>query len=69
MSKTAVKIEKDKVVQFHYRIKDLDGKELETNIGQDPVAYLHGHQNMMVGVEKALQGMTVGETKEVQLPP
>ncbi len=36
-------IQKDQVVQFYYRICDLEGHELESNFGKDPVAYLHGH--------------------------
>lgn len=69
MTNTENKIQKDKVVQFHYRIKDLQGKELESNVGQDPVAYLHGHNNMMVGIEKSLLGKQVGDSVEVELPP
>lgn len=62
-------IAKDKVVQFHYTIMDLDGKELESSKGHDPAAYLHGHSNMMPGIEKMLEGKDVGETVEAQLPP
>jgi len=69
MTNTDNQIRKDKVVQFHYRIEDLQGNELESNIGQDPVAYLHGHDSMMVGVEKSLDGKQAGETIKVELPP
>ncbi|GAC14916.1 FKBP-type peptidyl-prolyl cis-trans isomerase [Aliiglaciecola lipolytica] len=62
-------ISKDKVVQFHYRINDLDGNELESSFGQDPAAYLHGHNNMMVGIEKSLEGKTTGDEFSIELPP
>ena len=41
------------VVQFHYTLKDEAGEELESSYEGDAVAYLHGHDNMLVGVEKA----------------
>ena len=69
MTNTDKQIKKDTVVQFHYRIKDLQGNELESNMGQDPVAYLHGHNNMMAGIEKSLLGKQVGDSIEVELPP
>lgn len=61
-------IEKNKVVNFHYRIRDLQGTELESSFEQDPAAYLHGHSNMMTGIEKALQGKQVGDEFSVELP-
>ncbi|GAB5378939.1 MAG: peptidylprolyl isomerase [Aliiglaciecola sp.] len=61
-------IEKDKVVNFHYRIKDLQGTELESSFGHDPAAYLHGHNNMMIGIEKALEGKQKGDEFSVELP-
>ncbi|WP_417593902.1 FKBP-type peptidyl-prolyl cis-trans isomerase [Oceanospirillum sp.] len=62
-------ISKDKVVQFYYTLKDEAGQTLEKNVGADPVAYLHGHKNMMPGVEKALEGREAGEEFTVTLPP
>jgi len=62
-------ISKDKVVQFYYTLKDEAGQTLESNVGADPVAYLHGHKNMMPGVEKALEGREAGEEFTVTLPP
>ncbi|WP_086478978.1 FKBP-type peptidyl-prolyl cis-trans isomerase [Oceanospirillum sanctuarii] len=62
-------ISKDKVVQFYYTLKDEAGQTLESNVGADPVAYLHGHNNMMPGVEKALEGREAGEEFSVTLPP
>ncbi|WJG07816.1 peptidylprolyl isomerase [Aliiglaciecola sp. LCG003] len=61
-------ISKDKVVQFHYRINDLENHELESSFKHDPAAYLHGHNNMMVGIEKALEGKQQGDEFSVELP-
>ncbi len=62
-------ISDDMVVQFFYTVKDENGQALESNVGDEPVAYLHGHKNMMPGVEKALAGRETGESFSVTLPP
>jgi len=64
-----MKIEDKIVVQFHYTLKDEAGNELESSQGSDPLAYLHGHNNMLVGVEKALEGKAVGDKFSVTLQP
>lgn len=50
-----MEISKNSVVQFHYTLTDEAGEKLESSYEGDPVAYLHGHNNMIVGVEKALE--------------
>ena len=62
-----MKISKGSVVQFHYRIKDTDGKEIESNFDEQGVAYLHGYNNMMPGIEKSLESMSKGDLLEVEL--
>lgn len=64
-----MQISDDMVVQFFYTVKDENGQALESNVGDEPVAYLHGHKNMMPGVEKALTGRETGESFSVTLPP
>ncbi len=64
-----MQITKDSVVQFNYTILDEQGQKLESNQGETPVAYLHGHNNMMPGVEKALEGKQAGDSFTVTLPP
>ena len=62
-----MQISKGTVVKFHYRIKDLDGKELESNFSDQAVAYLHGYNNMMPGIEKSLESMSKGDLLEAEL--
>lgn len=57
------------VVQFHYTLKDEAGKEIENSYEGDPLAYLHGYKNMLVGVEKALTGKQAGDKFSVTLQP
>ena len=62
-----MQISDNTVVQFNYTLKDQEGNVLESNSGHDPMAYLHGHSNMLSGVEKALTGKTKGESFSVTL--
>ena len=64
-----MKITDKTVVQFHYTLKDEAGEELESSFGSDPLAYLHGQKNMLVGVENALTDKEKGEKFTVTLQP
>lgn len=63
-----MQIANNTVVQFNYVLKDEQGQELESNVGHDPIAYLHGHNNTMVGVENALAGKQEGDKVTVTPP-
>lgn len=62
-------VQDDCVVSFFYTLKDEQGKVLETNINGDPVVYLHGHSNMIPGLEEAMTGKEPGTQFEVTLAP
>lgn len=59
-----MQITKDKVVTFHYRLKDEAGIEMESSFDAEPVAYLHGHGNIIAGIEKGLEGKELNEANE-----
>ena len=69
LEQTPMKISKDKVITFFYSLKDLQGPELENNQGSVPMAYLHGYKNILPALEKEIEGMSEGESKEVTLSP
>ncbi|MDO6640394.1 MULTISPECIES: peptidylprolyl isomerase [unclassified Shewanella] len=56
------------VVRFNYTLRDEQGEVIESNEGGSPIAYLHGHDNMMPGVENAIAGKDAGEKFTVTLP-
>lgn len=62
-------ISDNKVVQFHYTLKDESGTEVESSHEGDPVAYLHGHKNMIVGLEKALTDKAAGDKFTATVSP
>ena len=62
-------IAKDSVVQFNYNLKDDQGNDIETTTGGEPMAYLHGHGNIIPGLEQALEGKAVGDKFSVTVGP
>ena len=62
-------VTKDKVVQFHYNLSDADNTVEETTRNGAPMAYLHGHNNMIAGLESAMEGKAVGDTFSATLEP
>jgi FKBP-type peptidyl-prolyl cis-trans isomerase SlyD len=64
-----VKAEAQRVVSIEYTLTDEDGSVLDTSEGRAPLAYLHGAKNIVPGLEKAIDGKSVGDTIEVVVPP
>lgn len=54
-------ISKESVVTFHYTLRDEAGEQLETSRDGDPTAYLHGANNIITGLESALEGRSAGD--------
>lgn len=62
------KVEKNKVVGFTYILKDSSGKVLDAS-QQEALEYLHGHDNIVPGLEIAITGLAVGDKKDVTVLP
>jgi FKBP-type peptidyl-prolyl cis-trans isomerase SlyD len=58
-----------KAVSIDYTLKGDDGEVLDSSEGKKPLVYLHGAENIVPGLEKALAGKQVGETIKVVVPP
>ena len=65
----AEQIAKDSVVGINYRLTVKDGTEVDSTAGRGPMEYLHGHQNIIPGLEKELEGRVVGDELEVTFGP
>jgi FKBP-type peptidyl-prolyl cis-trans isomerase SlyD len=65
----AVKIEDDRVVALTFTLTDTTGEELDRATEDGPLLYLHGHGNVMEGLEKALAGRGTGDPFEIELAP
>lgn len=64
-----MQISKDKVATFHYSLTEQGGPFAEDSRGDHPVAYLHGHDNILPALEAALEGKQAGDAVTVTLPP
>jgi len=64
-----MQITTDKVVSFHYELREVGGELLESSRDGEPTLYLHGHSNILVRLEEALEGKAIGEKVEVELTP
>ena len=64
-----MEISRNKVVSFHYQLSNSDGTVLEDNFNDTPSLYMHGAENIISGLEKAMAGRTVGDESKVTLPP
>ncbi len=65
----AVKIEKGMVGVVAYTLRDDAGKVLDRSGPGQPLAYLHGHANIVSGLEKALEGLSAGDERAVRVSP
>jgi FKBP-type peptidyl-prolyl cis-trans isomerase SlyD len=66
---TIMKIANNTVASFHYRLYDEDQQLLEESYDGDPNLYLHGHDNIMPGLEKEMLGKQAGDQFTCTLPP
>jgi FKBP-type peptidyl-prolyl cis-trans isomerase SlyD len=69
MAQSKVAIEKGSSVKIEYTLKDDKGAVLDTNAGKDALAFTQGSQQIIPGLDKALLGMKVGDTKKVTVKP
>lgn len=56
-----MKIEKDRVVRFHYSVSEQGAEPVESSRDGEPLAILAGHGNIIPGLEKAMEGREAGE--------
>lgn len=61
-------IERDRVVSIHYTLRDDGGQVIDASQGE-PLTYLHGHGNLIPGLERELAGKDTGERLAVKIPP
>lgn len=63
----------DCVVAFHYRLCEIKGGEksewIEQSFGREPLLYLHGHANVISGLEAAMTGRKPGDRISITLAP
>jgi FKBP-type peptidyl-prolyl cis-trans isomerase SlyD len=53
-------IGQDNAVSLRYTLRDESGDVLDSNTDGEPLTYIHGHNQIVDGLEKALEGQSVG---------
>lgn len=61
-------IANDTVVKFNYTLTNDKGETLDQSRGE-PLAYLHGHHNIIPGLEKEMTGKAAGDKFKVTVKP
>ena len=62
-------IEKGMVVSIHYTLRGEDKAVLDSSDGADPLMYLHGHGQIIPGLERQLSGKKVGDALKAEISP
>ncbi|MGE4519184.1 MAG: peptidylprolyl isomerase [Desulfobacteraceae bacterium] len=61
--------ESGKTVKVHYTGKLESGEVFDSSKGREPLEFTMGAGQMIPGFEKGVDGMNVGETKEITVSP
>ncbi len=62
-------ISEGKTISMEYTLTLEDKKVLDTNVGGAPLNFTQGSHQIIPGLETALEGMKVGESKQVTVTP
>lgn len=58
-----------KEVSIEYTLRLEDKSVVDTNVGAEPLIYTNGSHHIITGLEKGMEGMTVGETRQITVKP
>ncbi len=64
-----MKIEKGSVVEIDYTLHLGDGELVDASEPDEPLTYLHGEGQIVPGLESALEGLGIGDKKQVVVAP
>lgn len=61
--------QRDNVVSIHYVLRDTEGEVIDQSAEGQPLSYLHGHENIVPGLEKAIEGHGEGDEVRATVEP
>ncbi|MFQ5848541.1 MAG: peptidylprolyl isomerase [Candidatus Methylomirabilales bacterium] len=56
-------------VSIEYTLRLEDQAVIDTSVDAEPLTYVHGSDQIIPGLQKALEGMKIGESKQVAVQP
>ncbi len=62
-------IQDDMVVSVEYTLHLDDGEQIDSSAGRGPLEFLQGRGQIISGLEQAMAGMAVGDSKDVVVEP
>jgi len=68
IGETIVQAESGDTVRVHYNGRLEDGTEFDSSVGREPLQFTLGEGSMIPGFEKAVIGMSLGQSKTVEIP-
>jgi len=64
-----MQITKHKVAAIHYTLTDNDGNILDSSNGREPLHYIQGIGNLILGMEEGLEGKQKGDRFNIKVSP
>jgi len=58
-----------KQVSIEYTLKLEDKSVVDSNVGAEPLTFIQGSHNIIPGLENSLDGMKIGDSKQVTVKP
>lgn len=64
-----MQITKNKVAAIHYTLRDNKGTIIDSSDGREPLYYIHGNGNLIIGMEEGLEGKQKGDKLQLKIAP
>jgi FKBP-type peptidyl-prolyl cis-trans isomerase SlyD len=56
-------VARDTMVSIEYTLTDAAGEVMDSNVGGEPLTYLHGHEQILPAIEHAIEGRSEGDSR------
>lgn len=57
-----------RVISIHYTLTDKSGQTIDSSVGQEPLSYIEGGQQIIPGLEKQIQPLKTKDKKKIEVP-
>lgn len=68
MSATETVVKPNHWIEIHYALSEENGEFIESSENQEPLRYLHGHNQIIDGLEHALSNRAIGDKFSTVVP-